>query len=68
MDAVSAGLAAPTVYRTQDLALRRVEALQAVGIWPGILRCPGGWRLTYDPPVPVGDLDSHGYAKAGEPA
>ena len=54
-----------TVYPSWDLALRRVEALQRAGIWPGIYRCPGGWALTYDPPVAAGELDAQGYPRAG---
>lgn len=37
------------IYATEEAAAKRAEALQAAGIWPGIVRVPGGWRLTVDP-------------------
>lgn len=38
------------LYRTEDAAIRRIEQLKLVGVWPGYFRMPGGWALTYDPP------------------
>lgn len=38
-------------YPTEAAAIRRVFFLAALGIWPGYVRVPGGWQLTYDPPV-----------------
>jgi hypothetical protein len=50
------------IYATEEDASRRIEKLKTFGIWPGgPIRCPGGWRLTYDPPVTVkGQLDAYG--------
>lgn len=39
----------PKVYATEDAAQRRVNALLAAGMWPGMRRVPGGWVLTVDP-------------------
>lgn len=36
-------------YATEAAANRRAEQLQALGLWPGVVRCEGGWRLTSDP-------------------
>lgn len=54
---------APRSYKSWAAAQHRVNLLrQHAGIWPGIMRSPGGgYRLTYDPPVAVDQLDSHGY-------
>lgn len=53
-----------TVYRTYALAERRVFALaRAIGVWPGIISCYGGYRLTYDPGGTLFELDAHGYVK-----
>ena len=37
------------VYKTEVAAERRQTQLMALGMWPGIVRCEGGWRLTSDP-------------------
>lgn len=37
------------VYKTEAAAERRQQQLMALGMWPGIRRCEGGWRLTVDP-------------------
>ena len=37
------------VYRTEAAAERRQEQLMALGMWPGMVRCEGGWRLTVAP-------------------
>jgi len=48
------------VYRTYERAESRVFALvAAIGVWPGIVACAGGWRLTCDPQV--GEVGRHGY-------
>lgn len=51
------------VYKTYASAETRVFALvAAIGAWPGITRCEGGWRLTYDvPPGALQEMDAHGY-------
>jgi hypothetical protein len=37
-------------YATEELALRRVEALKHSGIWPGVRRhADGSASLTFDP-------------------
>lgn len=48
------------IYNDENDAIRRVEQLRRVGIWPGYFRCGLGWRLTFDPAGAM-DLDSHGY-------
>lgn len=38
-----------TTYRSEAAALARADAIRREhGIWPGVRRCPGGWRLTVD--------------------
>jgi hypothetical protein len=39
------------VYRTEDAAVKRIEVLKGIGVWPGYYRVTGGWALTYDPPL-----------------
>ena len=41
------------IYRSEAAAVARIEALKAVGVWPGYYRVPGGFRLTYDPEGPL---------------
>ena len=53
------------VYRRYEAAVARIEALKRAGIWPALIRVPGGWALSYDPPSAVGELDSHGYLQLG---
>jgi len=51
------------IYVTEEAALRRIERLKEFGVWPGgPIRCEGGWRLTYDPPVvaPKDGIDAYG--------
>jgi hypothetical protein len=36
-------------YPTEAKAFARVRALKAYGIWPAVIRCDNGWRLSYDP-------------------
>lgn len=36
-------------YPTEESAQRRAGQLQALGIWPGVVRCGERWRLTVDP-------------------
>ena len=36
-------------YPSEESAQRRAEQLQALGIWPGVVRCGERWRLTVDP-------------------
>ena len=51
-----------TVYKTYAIAEARVFALvHACGVWPGIIRCPGGWRLTCNPLL--SEADRQGYSK-----
>ena len=50
-----------TVYGSLASALARIAALKKAGIWPAYYRVPGGWSLSYDPPVAAAELDSHGY-------
>lgn len=39
-------------------AVRRVNVLRReYGIWPGIVACVGGWRLTFDPPLMLGKYE-----------
>lgn len=43
------------IYPTQEQALQRaVKVAEATGRWPGVYRCPGGWRLTWEPEVMPG--------------
>lgn len=38
-------------YPTYGAAERRVwHLVHGYGIWPGIVACERGWRLTFDPP------------------
>lgn len=38
------------MYRNEAAAARRAERLRdQLGIWPGVVRVRGGWRLTFDP-------------------
>ena len=47
------------IYKTESDALSRIAVLRATaGIWPGVIKVTGGYRLTYDPPS---YLDVHGY-------
>ena len=41
----------PQLYATFDEAAARVERLKRLGMWPGIYRVRGVWRLTFDPEV-----------------
>ena len=39
-------------YATFEKAAARVGVLiREAGVWPGIVACDGGWRLTCDPDV-----------------
>lgn len=39
------------IYPTQAAAFARAEQLaRLAGVWPAVVRCEGGWRLTVDPP------------------
>lgn len=53
------------IYRSFEVALRRIEMLKRAGIWPAYRAVPGGWTLSYDPPVAVALLDAHGYLTLG---
>jgi hypothetical protein len=50
------------IYVNEEDALKRIEKLKEHGVWPGgPIRCPGGWRLTYDPDVTTkGQTDAYG--------
>ena len=37
------------VYASERAAEARQAQLLALGIWAGVVRCEGGWRLTHDP-------------------
>ena len=37
------------IYRSEQKVNMRLAILRRAGIWPGIIRCDGGWRLSYDP-------------------
>ena len=39
----------PKTYATERAAQQRVEQLQRLGYWPGLVRCGERWRLTVDP-------------------
>ena len=39
----------PKTYPTEESALRRVEQLNRLGYWPGVVRHGDRWRLTADP-------------------
>lgn len=56
-----------TMYRSEESALARVELLKReTGIWPAVIyEGRGRWRLSYEPPVAVTQLDSHGYEMGG---
>jgi hypothetical protein len=37
------------VYASEKRAIARVQALKKYGVWPCVIRCDNGWRLSYDP-------------------
>jgi hypothetical protein len=39
-------------WRTKDQAFSRVEQLKTRGMWPGVIRAGGRFRLTFDPAFP----------------
>ena len=53
------------VYRSEESAVTRIDQLRRLGIWPGYYKVLGGWRLSYDPPASLIELDTHGYLSLG---
>lgn len=53
------------VYVSEESAVRRIAQLRRLGMWPGYYRVRGGWRLSYDPPQSMIELNRNGYLSLG---
>lgn len=63
-------MAEPIYYQRERDAFDRVELLKQCGIWPAVLTVRmfgtiAGYRLTYDPQIPVSEMTRYGVTKSG---